>query len=109
MIRTTTSSQSTRVEGLGQTMDYTEHVTMRTEDGRHKLRVLIHLDTYTEQAWARIERWDGTKWHAIASMRGSSLKTPLNLGYVRDLQPAEKVTKFKTDRDTLLKLAEEVL
>lgn len=104
-----TSIQSQRVEGRGQTVDYTEHLTLQItgKNKRHTLRVLIHVDTYADQAWARVERHDGTKWHEVASVKGSSLKIDLKIGYVR--QSSVPVQAFKADRDFLVELAEEVL
>jgi hypothetical protein len=92
---------SIRIEGSGQDVDYTEHTTI----GPHVMRVRIHVDTYVQQAWARIEKWDGDQWHEVASMRGASLMTKLDLGYAK----TRTSTDFKADRNTLISLAEEVL
>lgn len=103
-----TRSESKRVEGKGQTVDYTEHVILQGFRGKpHTLRVLIHVDSYVDQAWGRVERHDGTKWHEVASVKGCSLKIDLKIGYAR--QSSVPVEAFQADRNFLIALAEEVL
>jgi hypothetical protein len=36
--------------------------------GSHRLRVQRKRDAYDFQSYAMIERWDGTKWHNVASI-----------------------------------------
>ena len=107
-----TSTQSQRVEGAGQTVDYTEHLTLQItgKSKRHTLRVIVHSDTYADQAWGRIDRHDGTKWHEVASVKGCSLQVDRQaVGYKRDLTPNDRIRMFKADRDALVAFAEEVL
>jgi hypothetical protein len=104
-----TTTTSHRIEGSGQQVDYTEHLTLDNggRKGRHTLRVLLHIDSYVAQAWGRVERHDGVRWHEVASLKGCSLATDLKIGYTKGT--GAKTPDFATDRNTLVKLAEEVL
>lgn len=103
------NSSNARVEGSGQTVDFIEHSTAYVGRKKHTLRVLVHVDSHAFQAWGRVERWDGKRWYEVAAIRGEALRTDLKIGYVRDLTDAARVHAFKTDRDRLVELAEEVL
>lgn len=72
------------------------------KSGEHKLKIRIHHDyAYRKQCWAKVERWDGTKWHLVASV-GDPRFTGTPRGNLFD-------TNFKPIRDQLLRLAEEII
>lgn len=92
-----------------QDVDYVEVLTVTCKRGRtitpHKLRVKIRSDAYAFQSYARVERWDGDKWHAVHDLGYSNMKTPIGLSHASgDLE-----AKFTADRDELVKLAEAIL
>lgn len=103
---------SCRIEGKGQTCDYTEHLAVNAAGGArlHTLRVRIHTDSYADQAWATIDRYDGTDWRTLARTRGDALGVQLNIGYHRERMPDHEVhAAFQADRERLLALALEVV
>lgn len=95
---------SVRVEGRGQRVDYVEHVKFTS----HTLRIRLHDDMYEDQAYAIVERWDGSKWHEVVAVRGAAMKIEHGVGY-RTLSDAELIRLFRPDRDKLFALAQEVL
>ena len=109
MTKTKTATKSIRAEGYGQNVDYTEHVILTAGSGAHTLRVIIHSDSYTDQAYGRIERFDGARWNEVAQMKGVSLKVDRHIGYKSDVTEAVKIAAFQADRNALLALAAEVL
>lgn len=72
----------------------------------HRLRVKIESDSYRDQCWARIERWNGETWHEIWSIDSGAMKTERGLAYAS--VPAS-AGDFKDDRDLLVQRAIEVL
>lgn len=75
----------------------------------HRLRITIHSNAYTNQSWAKVERWDGTQWHEVVAMSGASLivgcHQKLYLLRTADL----RTSLFAADRERLLVLAGDVL
>jgi len=86
-----------------QTSDYVEVFQIAIKTSQHKLRVKIHCDNLARQGYARIERWDGTKWQSVYAIKGENMKSKAS--YVRDCGPHY----FQADHDRLLKAAVEVL
>ena len=62
----------------------------------HKLRIMIKLDPYAIQCYARIARWDGSQWHSLHEIHYAHMSTP-------------GATDFNADRSELLRVAAEVL
>ena len=109
-MRKAPGTQSVRIEGSGQHVDYTEHYVLPREGFAkepHVLRVHVHVDSYADQAYGTVERWDSAQWREVVRVRGVSLLTDLKIGY----GPAARRTPgaFLGDRDRLLALAKEVL
>lgn len=103
---TTKTLGTPRIEGRGQTVDYIEHLLHNKSGYDNTLRIHIHDDSHARQAWAHVERWDGTRWHEVVTMNGEAFALEHGIGY-RVHEPAAH--DFKTDRDRLLALALEVL
>lgn len=82
-----------------QSNDYDEIL----KSGEHKLRIRMHHDwCYSKQCWAKVERWDGTKWHNVVSGgRPSFLSTGADYG--------NRNTIFGPMRNKLLAEAEAVI
>jgi hypothetical protein len=101
------TSKSVRVSGKGQTVNFVESLWYQdSTDAVHVLRVKIHNDSYRDQSWGKVERWDGTQWHEVASINGAEFSMELGIGYKpRTITAAD----FWQDRDHLLQLAQEVL
>jgi hypothetical protein len=98
-----------------QSLDYTEIVELvvktRSESCRaHKLRVQIKSDSYANQSYARIEKYDGTLWQALHSIPWSVMGTQSKLCYMpKDMMPDDQRELFLTDRNELLRVAELIL
>lgn len=97
-----------------QSIDYKE--ILKLEDA--KLRILIKSDSYEHQCYARIEKWDGDKWHTIDSIHYADMSTPNQMAYMKFNQPLNvtpnEITRnneqyFSLDRKKLLAVALEVL
>jgi hypothetical protein len=71
----------------------------------HRLRVSIKSDTYAEQSDARIERFDGSRWHEVWTIQPGAMKTPSSLVYSQTLSAGD----FKDDRDLLVERAITIL
>lgn len=73
--------------------------------GEHKLQIRLHHDYHypLKQSYARIERWDGTKWHVVASEGQPRFGTSNRMG------TQEFTTLFTPMREKLLSLAEAVI
>jgi hypothetical protein len=109
MTMAATQTNAPRIEGSGQTTDYTEHYKhVAHVSGGHVLRIHIHTDTCLAQAYGRVCRWDGAQWQPVAAVRGDALKVDRNIGY-RSGTDRDRVTAYRADRDRLLALAVEVL
>jgi len=98
-------TESSRVEGSGQFVDYIEHVTYYVKRVVHKLRVTVHCGGYASQSWGKVERWDGKLWREVATISGPALSVDSKIGYSSRVDAAS----FRTDRNRLVELAEEVL
>lgn len=101
---------SRRVEGGGQTVDYIEHIelgrVMRDGVTEHKCRIKVHDDSHASQAFAMLERWNGSEWREVVSVRGDAMRTEHGIGYrMKDGDPKP----FQRDRDRLIDLAMEIL
>lgn len=72
------------------------------KSGEHKLKIRLHHDSaYANQCYARVERWDGTKWHNVAS-EGRPQFPGQRKGMLVE-------TDFRPLREKLLRLAEEII
>lgn len=60
-VQVSKGSQSINYVGLFQT-------------GDHKLRVLAEYDSYRDQSSAKIERWSGSEWKEVYTLRGRALQ-----------------------------------
>ena len=67
----------------------------------HKLRIMIKLDPYAIQCYARIARWDGSQWHSLHEIHYAHMATPSC--------SKRGATNFNADRSELLRVAAEVL
>ena len=74
--------------------------------GRYKVRIVSNA--YSDQSYAKIERWDGERWnlvHCIDGFDQNGLKTipALYVHYDRDKTTA--FSNFKADRERLVNFA----
>lgn len=76
--------------------------------GDHKLRVRINSNAYAFQSFAVIERWNGERWHNVASIHHSNMTTQSALCYMPASKPAT-IVDFKGDAEALIKLASNIL
>ena len=73
--------------------------------GAHKLRVRIKSDSYREQCYCVIERWDSAEWREVYRVDAHGMKTPDKLVYDSgDIMP-----KFFDDVAQLIHAARLVL
>jgi len=73
----------------------------------HSLRVEIRYDSYQDQSWGKIERWNGSEWKEVFTLSGRQLR-----GYDKGLcyrRQAPSLADFALDLATLEARAEEVL
>lgn len=120
----TLETKSVRTEGRDQFVNYTEHLhgfgsplqQERFKEGAgkfapdHVLRLRIVVGGYASQSYGVIERWNGIQWREVATIKGEALAVDLHVGYrFKELSESARACKFSVDRDTLLKLALEVL
>jgi hypothetical protein len=100
-----------RWSGSGQCTDYRGLVTYVDKHSvEHKLRILIHTDSYVSQMYAKVERWDGTKWNNVVFMDGDELTVSPTIGYAKsNMTRPDYESKYSTDVARLLALATEVL
>jgi hypothetical protein len=103
-------SDGPRVERSGQSVVYVYVIRCDVKDDgtRHTVRLTIHANAYASQSWAKAERWDGTQWHEVATIRGAALRVEDGL-YARTDDYALDARRFSADVQTLLLLVEEVL
>lgn len=87
-----------------QSSEFSELVEMQNHDvwpyERHRLQVSIDRDSYDFQSSAKISRWDGAEWKAVASIPYTEMRTG-DIAYKR--VPAEE--DFEADRRDLINLA----
>jgi hypothetical protein len=90
-------------------------VTELAQQGEHKLRIVMRSNSYKQNMWARIERFDGTKWHTLYSIAGDAMKTREGL-YYHVKQPAQgsdaspvNIADFAEDYSALRNRAELIL
>lgn len=83
-----------------------------------KLMISIKSDSYDFQSHARIELWNGEKWHNIFSIHYEEMKTPSTLYHARENQPMNQQPSvvlrnnnsyFMNDRNKLLSTAKEII
>lgn len=67
----------------------------------HKLRVTVYSDSYVDQSYARIERWDGARWQEVADLASHERKTETKLYYNQSVSAA----LFTADEKELLRRA----
>jgi len=71
-----------------------------------RLRITIRSDSYEQQCYARIHRWDGDQWQLLHYLQDRN--TPNSLAYRRNddgIHPRH----FEDDYNELLRVAEAVL
>ena len=73
----------------------------------HKLRIEARFDSYQEQSFAKIERWNGSEWKQLYYMPGRALVGFIDKAAYRRQEPA--VSDFQADVNFLIARAEEVL
>ena len=109
------TSLSVRLESVNiQTTEYIEHLVL---DGVHTLRLTVHWDSYADQSWGRIARWNGDQWHVVAAINGPALNVNAKRAdgsrvwiYTgRGDLGKFQVAAFQGDRQHLIALAKEVL
>jgi hypothetical protein len=69
----------------------------------HKLRVIIKSDCYDFQSSARIQRWDGDKWHDVHFIGGSAMSSRMSY----ETKPGQR--HISKDRQELVRVAALVL
>lgn len=105
MSRANTGTQSVRIEGAGQSVDYVEHY-CSAQVKNLQLRIRVHVDSYAQQSFGIVEMMTAAGWREVATIRGEALKTDSHVTLQKSLKiPAS----FAADRDRLLELAIEVL
>jgi len=99
-----------RWSGKGQCTDYNGLVTFTDKHGvEHKLRLIIHTDSYVSQAYAKVERWDGTSWQNVVYLNGEELHISPTIGYAKsNMTEHDYQSAYSTDVARLLALATEV-
>jgi hypothetical protein len=88
-----------------QDLTYVEVLMLRD----HRLRVEIRSDAYEDQSYARIKRWDGNQWQFLHDLGRGVRKTPAKMHYKDPAIHGSQEAVFLKDRDTLVKLAGEIL
>ena len=90
-------------------------LTELAQQGDNKLRIVIRSNSYRQNMYARIERFDGTKWHTLYSIAGDAMKTRDKL-YYQVKQPAQgsdaspvNIGDFAEDYGALRNRAEQIL
>ncbi len=88
-----------------QSADLVEVLKAQRADGLAsvKLRLVIHADSHTPQAYAKVEVWAG-EWKLVHSIPGHAMKS--RDGYDRN---SDKPSNFAADRAELLRVAAAVL
>lgn len=71
-------------------------------NGVRRVRIIIRSDDYDFQSHARAEIWDdkGMKWHPVASLHYSEMKTPTAMAFQNQWN---NESAYKADRDELLR------
>jgi hypothetical protein len=72
--------------------------------GKHKVQITIRSDAYNFQSSAKISVWKDLEWSLIDSIHHGQMKTRHGLAYDNYVE-----RDFKLDRDTLLKVAKQIL
>jgi hypothetical protein len=97
-----------------QSIDYKEILSFN----ERKLRVSMKSDSYDFQCYARIDLWNGEKWHEVEHIPYGEMRTPEKLIHLSDNQPSGLSPQqllsnnrefFSNDRQTLLNAAKEIL
>lgn len=97
--------------GGGQNVHYQELLQGLSYDVPAKptnLQLVIHTDSYPNQAFAEISVWTEQGWKRVHRLSGRGMETDLNLGYKHDVNFSDitKLAPFiQADRKTLLDLA----
>lgn len=95
-------SLDTSISVNGQSVDYRE---LLDRDGA-RLRITIRSDSYRNQCFARISRWNGEEWKMVDTVPPADMKTEDSLAY-RSAPPTKFA--FSNDRKRLLALAALIL
>lgn len=74
--------------------------------GPHKVRVSIKVDAYVSQSHAKVEVWHAGGWTMIHSIPSTKMQSTKEINYV---DPTCVATKFATDCDLLMDVAEKIL
>lgn len=92
-------SKDKRISKGRQSVTYTEIM----HYGDHRLRLVIKRDFYDFQSFARVQRWNGTKWEFVDNIAYANMKSQAST--------YANVTNdnFKADRDELLRRTKLVL
>ena len=84
--------------------------------GGKKFRISIRSDSYDFQCHAKISIWNSDKdeWNLVYSIPYSEMKTESKLYYICkskkiDLKSYSAKSKFKEDREELIRLADEIV
>ncbi len=75
--------------------------------GEHKLKIEARFDSYRDQSFAKVERWNGSEWKAVYFMPGAALVGFIDKAAYRPQAPA--ASDFQADVTFLIARAEEVL
>ncbi len=86
------------------------------QQGDNKLRIVIRSNSYKQNMFARIERFDGVQWQTLYAMAGESMKTKEGLYYKVRMPCADNnnpvpinIADFVDDYAMLRNRAEQIL
>lgn len=102
------STISSTISKNSQHSDLTELLLRPSAGGEppDRIRLRIHTDSYKDQGWARVERWNGLAWSEVWSLNPHLMQTDAKLGYKRgDITLAD----YEADRSALLNHVIDVL
>lgn len=72
---------------------------------QHTLQIEIRSDSYQNQCYARVKRWDGEKWQLVHFIPNADMKTPKGLAYM----DGGFERQFVSDRQDLINVASAIL
>ncbi len=102
-----TSGEATITKG-SQSLNYYEALTYgdyRDPVMFATFQIRIKSDSYRQQCYCMMDRWDGTKWQRIATLSPGEMQTPEGLNYHRHGTNNDAYIDFADDRDHLIRRA----
>lgn len=83
-----------------QCVNVEEIIDVEGPDGREVIRLLVHTDTTTRQAYGVAHRWDGDAWREVFRIPGENLQVDLGAAYA-NIPDHEKAAACDEDLKTL--------